>query len=224
VPLLGTSHSNTICSCPWVRSAPAAQHLHTPLAFAHHCAHARATRSAPPTFLLLQHLHRLSSIRAPASPKPCRFRSRACLTPVPAHACSRVSRAHSEPQTHAYTGPVLLLHLCASRCTGPPAPRFTCTSLPRRRLAQCPRAPSPRRVCLLPARTPHTILQRLPPPVPFHICALPAPRRRSPSFYRGRLFCLRRHSPASVPGRLLPRAPLPRALARRLLLPEPLAA
>jgi hypothetical protein len=27
---LGTSHSSTACSCPWARSAPAAQHLHTP--------------------------------------------------------------------------------------------------------------------------------------------------------------------------------------------------
>jgi hypothetical protein len=36
----------------------------------------------PLTFLPLQHLHRLSSTRAPASPKPCRSRSRARLTPV----------------------------------------------------------------------------------------------------------------------------------------------
>jgi hypothetical protein len=64
-------------------------------------------------------LERLSSTRAPASPKPCCSRSRARLTPVPAHACSRVARAHSEPQSHAYTGPVLLLHLCAPRCTPP---------------------------------------------------------------------------------------------------------
>ncbi|PUZ56538.1 hypothetical protein GQ55_5G326900 [Panicum hallii var. hallii] len=53
--------------------------------------------------------------------QPCRSRSRARLTPMSAHACSRVARAHSEPQTHAYTGPVLQLHLCAPRCT-PPAP------------------------------------------------------------------------------------------------------
>jgi hypothetical protein len=49
VPLLGTSHSNTICSCPWVRSAPAAQHLPTPSTPTRHHAHACATRSAPPT-------------------------------------------------------------------------------------------------------------------------------------------------------------------------------
>jgi hypothetical protein len=193
--------------------ASAAQNLHTLPASARHCAHARATRSAPSTFLSLQHLHRLSNTRAPASSKPCRSRSRARLTPVPTHACSRVARAHSEPQTHAYTGPVLLLHLCVPRCTGLPAPRFTCASLPRRRLAQCPRAPSPRRARLLPARAPHIILQRLPPPVPFHIRALPALRRRSPSSYRGCLFCLRRPTPAPVPGCLLPRA-LPLRLAR----------
>ncbi|PVH38808.1 hypothetical protein PAHAL_5G358300 [Panicum hallii] len=49
-----------------------------------------------------------------------------------------------------------------------------------------------------PARVPHIILYRMPPLVPFHIRALPAPRRRSPSSYRDRLFCLRRPSPAPV--------------------------
>jgi hypothetical protein len=45
--------------------------------------------------------------------------SRTHPAPVPAHACFRVVRAHSEPQTHACTGPVLLLHLHAPRCAPP---------------------------------------------------------------------------------------------------------
>jgi hypothetical protein len=141
------------------------------------------------------------TLTRPAWRRPRSCRSGTCIgSPAPEllHRLNHVARAHFEPQTYAYTGPALLLHLCAPRCTGPPAPRFTCTSLPRRRLARCPRGPSPRRARLLPARVPHTILQRMPPPVPFHICALPAPRLRSPSSYRGRLFCLRRPSPAPV--------------------------
>jgi hypothetical protein len=58
--------------------------------------------------------------------------SRAQPAPVSAHARSRVARTHSEPQTHACTGPVLLLHLCAPRCA-PPAP----ASRPSRATCQC---------------------------------------------------------------------------------------
>jgi hypothetical protein len=136
--LLLRSHAYAACICAVL--APAAQHLHTLPASARHYVHARATRSAPPTFLPLQHLHRLSSTRAPASPKPCRSRSRARLTPVPAHACSRVARAHSELQTHAYPGPVLLLHLCAPRCT-PPAPASRPSQAARQRLLHASHAP-----------------------------------------------------------------------------------
>jgi hypothetical protein len=132
------SHAYAACICAVL--APAAQHLHTLLASARHYVHARATRSAPPTFLPLQHLHRLSSTRAPASPKPCRSRSRARLTPVPAHACSRVARTHSEPQTHAYPGPVLLLHLCTPRCM-PPAPASRPSQAVRQRLLHASHAP-----------------------------------------------------------------------------------
>jgi hypothetical protein len=162
VPLLGTSHSNTICSCLWARSAPAAQHLPTPPTPARHRAHARATRSVPLIFLPPQHLHRLSSTRAPASPKPCRSRSRARLTPVLAHACSRVARAHSEPQSHAYTGPVLLLHLCAPRYTSPARLRS--------------RAAAGHRGAV--ARRPNRSRSAAPPALLFHPCAagsVPAP-------------------------------------------------
>jgi hypothetical protein len=59
--------------------------------------------------------------------------SHAHPTPVPAHACSRVARAHSEPQTHACTGPTpgptpLSVSARARRlCRSPVAQHRTCT-------------------------------------------------------------------------------------------------
>ncbi|PUV26771.1 hypothetical protein PAHAL_J015200 [Panicum hallii] len=53
-------------------------------------------------------------------------------------ACLR--RAHSEPQTHACTGPVLLLHLCAPRCA-PPAPASRPSRATRQRLLHASHAP-----------------------------------------------------------------------------------
>jgi hypothetical protein len=82
VPLLGTSYSSIACSCPWVRSAPAAQHLHTPPPSARHCAHARATRLAPPTFLSLLFPYSLDA-GSSASRRISSRLSRSCVLPWP---------------------------------------------------------------------------------------------------------------------------------------------
>jgi hypothetical protein len=175
--------------------APAAQHLHTPPASARHCAHVHATRSAPLTFLPLQHLHRLSSTRAPASPKPSRSRSRARLTPVLTHACSRVARAHSEPQTHAYTGPVRLLHLCAPRCT-PPAPASRPSQAAHQRLLHASHAPCTGTAYAAPTHTVSMLQRRLSRPASTCSCTAPGLRApRSPA----RLACLRSPTPHAPP-------------------------
>jgi hypothetical protein len=124
VPLLGTSYSSIACSCPWVRSAPAAQHLHTPPASASHRAHARATCLVPPTFLPLQRLHRLSSTRAPALPNSCRSSSHSA---PPRTCCSTRAPASAAPSPAPYVRapaelPVHAVSSCPRDCSiRPPA-------------------------------------------------------------------------------------------------------
>ncbi|PUZ46218.1 hypothetical protein GQ55_7G033800 [Panicum hallii var. hallii] len=114
------------------------------------CGSARSPHGTPSSYAAIS----LPPVAEPTlvSVLPHRFRSRARLTPVPAHVCSRVARAHSEPQTHAYTGPVLLLYLHASRGTGSPAP---CSALPRTRCSTRTRVLRP--LCVVHACCPRAL-------------------------------------------------------------------
>jgi hypothetical protein len=92
MPLLGTSFPSIACSCPWARSASAAQHLHTPPASAHHRAHARATHSRVPPGATRS---APSERPAPAHLRPCAHRH--CL---PLLLLLRVPSCHTEPSAH----------------------------------------------------------------------------------------------------------------------------
>jgi hypothetical protein len=114
VPLLGTSHSNTICSCPWVRSAPAAQHLPISRTPTRHHTHACATRSALP----------MNRSYAAAAHACCLTRAPGPLrTSLPTPGCSpppgsRTCCAHTCPARHCSLGAARIQHIRAAtaRC------------------------------------------------------------------------------------------------------------
>jgi hypothetical protein len=114
VPLLGTSHSNTICSCLWARSAPAAQHLPTPPTPARHHAHACATRSAPPTnHSCAAAAHACCLIRAPG-PLRASLLTPGCSPPPGSCTCC----ARTRPARHCSLGAARIQHIRAAtaRC------------------------------------------------------------------------------------------------------------
>jgi hypothetical protein len=138
VPLLGTSHFNTICSCPWVRSAPAAQHLSTPPTPARHRAHARVIRSASLTFAPAPPAVPLTSLRHTRTPPACGTRARSS---VQRHATPPLDR--SLPNSCAPTPALARPRCCLSHTPGPaPAAATARAPPPPQRLACAPPAPA----------------------------------------------------------------------------------
>jgi hypothetical protein len=133
--------------------------------------------------------------------------SRAHSAPVSAHACSRVARTHSEPQTHACSGPVLLLHLCAPRCAPPRRTNICLRVHPgaaaRLRRGEPPLLAPPSAAPAPAARLHSPTLTRCAPAL---ACSSPEPppcaRSRSPSHCRQPL------EPARATQRLRSRGPL----------------
>jgi hypothetical protein len=124
VPLLGMSHSNTICSCPWVRSAPAAQHLPIPPTPTRHHAHACATRSASPTnHSCAASAHACCLTRAPG-PLRASLLTPGCSPPPGSRTCC----ARTRPACHCLLGAARIQHIRAA------TPRAS----PQRRLVRVP--------------------------------------------------------------------------------------
>jgi hypothetical protein len=192
VPLLGTSHSSIACSCPWARSAPAAQHLHTPPPSARHCAHACATRSASLTFALAPPANR-SSAHSPALHRcellHCQLcRSRVCVTPAHrqlaghARVCSWIAPAPCGC-THAAVVSLRLWPLAPTRRS-----RAACAKPSH---SQCPFAPAPATAACSPPWLPRTCTPSAPtahtPPLrPLHALARLGHRQPAPLALPGR--------------------------------------
>jgi hypothetical protein len=210
VPLLGTSHSSIACSCPWARSAPAAQHLHTPPPSARHCAHACATRSASLTFALAPPANR-SSAHSPALHRcellHCQLcRSRVCVTP--AH---RQLAGHARVCSWIAPAPCVYTHAAAvSLCLWPLAPtrrsRAACAKLSRSP-AQCASAREPRACATASPRRTHP--HAAPPPRAPRQCAARAHLFRAWARHCLLPYC--RSPSRALPGPASPRVHLPRA-------------
>jgi hypothetical protein len=229
VPLLGTSHSSTACSCLWARSASAAQHLHTPPASARHRAHARATRLALLMFAPAPPANCLS-VRSPRAASSARPQHQLSLLPAPLPSRRGAARAWpaSLAPTQACTAPIssaclrslLSPPLCAARTPGrcrSGSPARYATASPRRLLANsrdaraaCWPASSAAPAAALPTAarrtSPARIAQR--PRACLLACSRPNLRRLGPLAAPVRL-CSTAHAP---PG---PAARRPRASARR---------
>jgi hypothetical protein len=166
MPLLGTSHSNTICSCPWARSAPD----RSPPLGSCSCAHTPTPPASAPCLLQRPFLRRARSLQAanaclhwPNAPTPLRS------PPTPElDACA----ACQSPST-------ALAHAAALR-------RKCCLHTLLLLLQRRPRAPvppaGPHARCLLqpfePAPSEHLRRARTPPAEPLSACALRACARR----------------------------------------------
>jgi hypothetical protein len=140
VPLFGTSHSSTACLCPWARSVPAAQHLPTPPTPARHHAHARATRSAPPTFRSCTAREPFQSCACPLTRAAWSRRRSvpglacAVLQPHRAWAALRVCLRRAAPRTRrAVAAPAL----ARSRASTPPVPPASRPALARHPSCSC---------------------------------------------------------------------------------------
>jgi hypothetical protein len=124
VPLLDTSHSNTICSCPWVRFAPATQYLPIPPTPTRHHAHACATRSASPTnHSCAAATHACCLTRAPG-PLRASLLTPGCSPPPGSRTCC----ARTCPARHCSLGVARIQHIRAA----------TLRASPQRRLVRVP--------------------------------------------------------------------------------------
>jgi hypothetical protein len=203
VPLLGTSHFNTICSCPWVRSAPAAQHLSTPPTPARHRTHARATRSESLTFAPAPPAVPLTSLRHTRTPPACGTRARSS---VQRHAMPPLDL--SLPNHCAPTPALARPRCCLSRTPGPAPAAATARAPPPPQSPACaPPAPAS-------SRAPCTFVRpRVPRLGQLLVAHAPARAARTRTSLGAAAPCARLGPPP--PARLSRCRPLARAASRR---------
>jgi hypothetical protein len=190
VPLLSTSHSNTICSCPWVRSAPAAQHLPIPPTPTRHHAHACATRSAPPTnHSCAATAHACCLTRAPGPLRASLLTP--SYSPPPG---SRTYCARTRPARHCSLGVARIQHIRAATLRASPQRRLVRVPLTHQCYASRASRVHTRACAFLLARTSGHAHAAPPPAEP--LTRVPPTASPTPSAFASHLACV------SLPGRL----------------------